>query len=104
MATLAETAPGAGKDGVGGIGSDLSSIASILKLFTKTPAKTVTDSTTETTGLQLGPEQVQALLKSVLQGTGSGQGLASVAGGQKAPGLYKSTVQQQLVNDLLARV
>lgn len=101
---LAENAPGAGKSGVAGLGADASSIAALLKLFTKTPGQKTTESTTETTGLQLGEEQVQNLLKSILEGTGSVQGLAAVSGGQKAPGLFNSTTQQQLTNDLLARI
>lgn len=58
-------------------------------------------STTSTTSSNLNQTDVSALIQSILGGT---QGLAAVSSGQKTAGLRGSTVNQQLINDLLARV
>lgn len=55
---------------------------------------------TETTQTNISPEAVQALLAQILGGT---QGLAQVSSGQKAAGMYNSTVNSQLINDLISR-
>jgi len=56
--------------------------------------------TTNTTKSNLSQAGVQELIDQILR---SNQGLASVAQGQKTAGLYNSTVNQQLINDLITR-
>lgn len=72
----------------------LQSIQSILDI---TKGK---GTTTQTTSSNISSEGVNALLQQILQ---SNQGLASVASGQKTAGLYNSTVNQQMINDLITR-
>lgn len=55
---------------------------------------------TITTQEGASPEAVEAIVKSVLEGT---QGLANVTSGQNRAGLYNSTTNRLLVNDLMAR-
>jgi len=85
--------------------SSLGAVAELLKLFTgkgnSTTTKESTSGFTETTQKGLPPEAMQALIKTAMEGN---QGLASVAGGQKSAGLYNSSTNQLLVNDLLARI
>jgi hypothetical protein len=57
-------------------------------------------STTQTTKSNVSAEGVNAILQQIL---GSSQGLAQVASGQKSAGLYNSTTNQQLINDLITR-
>jgi len=73
----------------GGIGD----ITSLLSLF-KSSGQTTTSSET------VDPAKASALLQQILQGNG---GLAAVSMGGKSAGLYNSTTNQQLTNDLLAR-
>lgn len=85
--------------------SSLGAVAELLKLFTgkgnTTTTKDYSDGFTETTQKGLPPEAMQALIKTAMEGS---QGLAAVAGGQKSAGLYNSSTNQLLVNDLLARI
>lgn len=60
--------------------------------------KTLDTLTTETE--EVSAEKAMALIQQML---GSTQGLAAIAQGEKSSGLYNSTVNQQLTNDLLAR-
>lgn len=55
---------------------------------------------TTTNSEEVSPEKAMALLQQLL---GSVQGLAQVSSGQKISGMYDSTTNQQLTNDLLAR-
>lgn len=55
---------------------------------------------TSTTSSNVSAEGVNALIQQILGGT---QGLAAVSSGQKSAGLYNSSVNQQLVNDLITR-
>jgi hypothetical protein len=63
---------------------------------------TTTDSggTTSTVG-NLTTDQMTAIVSNILGGTG---GLADVSMGQKGAGIYNSTVNSQLTNDLLTRI
>lgn len=72
------------------LGNLASLIGGISDLFGKT----------STTTTSVSGDAQKALLNNILQGT---QGLAAVAGGQHTAGLYNSTTNQQLINDLLAR-
>jgi hypothetical protein len=63
--------------------------------------KTTYSGSTDVQGKQLTTDQVQAMIQNILGGT---DGLASVSNGQRAAGMYNSTVNTQLTNDLLARV
>lgn len=56
---------------------------------------------TTTTQTQLSQDTINATLKSALE---SNQGLAALAAGQANSGMYNSTVNQQMTNDLLARL
>lgn len=60
--------------------------------------RTVDMSTTESE--EVSPEKAKALLDQLLSGT---NGLAQLVSGQKAAGVYDSTTNLQLTNDLLAR-
>ncbi len=90
----------------GGLSSIAGGIGDIGSLFT---GKKTTQNTKNTKTLDLttketeevSAEKAMALLSRVL---GSTQGLAAIAQGEKQSGLYNSTVNQQLTNDLLARV
>ena len=80
----------------------LGSIKNILELV---KGKTSTQSSsggsaTSTTSSNVSAEGITAMLNQIL---GSSQGLASVASGQHSAGLYNSTVNQQLINDLSTR-
>jgi hypothetical protein len=67
----------------------------LLGTFT---AKTGSSSKTESTSISA--DGLNAMLQQIL---GSTQGLAQVSQGQRSAGLYNSTVNQQLTNDLLTR-
>lgn len=56
--------------------------------------------TTQTSSETVSADKATAYLQQILGGT---SGLAAVSSGQKSAGLYNSTVNQQLTNDLLAR-
>lgn len=85
--------------------TSLDAVASLLKLFTgdsKTRTQTggsVTES--QSTQSSLSDEDLAGLLRTALE---SNQGLASVTQGQKAAGLFNSTSNKLLTNDLLARL
>ena len=57
-------------------------------------------SSTTTTTKNVSQDAINAAVKKQLEGT---QGLASITGGERAAGLYNSTVATQLVNDLMTR-
>lgn len=59
-----------------------------------------TTTKTQTTKPDVTAEGMNALVQQILGGT---QGLASVATGQKVAGLYGSTTNQMLLNDLISR-
>jgi soluble cytochrome b562 len=54
---------------------------------------------TTTTQEEVDPAKAKALLEQLLSGV---QGLAAVSSGQKAAGIYDSTTNTQMVNDLLS--
>lgn len=117
MATAAETAALGAKTDTGGM---LSGAVSLANLFlpqttttggTSTTGGTTTDNRNQTTTNSGGtttvtqqaivsPEAVQATINSILSGTA---GLAAVSSGQKGAGMYNSSTNQLLTNDLLAR-
>lgn len=68
-------------------------LASILNLVTGSKS-------TSTTTPNISGQGINAILQQIL---GSTQGLASVASGEKSAGLYNSTVNTQLINDLTTR-
>ena len=77
----------------------LSSLGSILGSIPGL-AEAIGGKTTTTSNSGISSAGLSALLNQLLSST---QGLASVAGGQNTAGLYNSTVQTQMVNDLLTR-
>lgn len=72
--------------------------SSLLSLFA--PKKTTTGPSTETTQTNLSMEGLDAVLRQILE---SNQGLASVASGQRRAGLYNSSANTLLTNDLITR-
>jgi hypothetical protein len=98
-----------------GSGSSMSGsdVSSLVKLFTgsKTTGSesgsqstqnsgAVTNTGTTTTGTSMSSDAMAAMLKSVLE---SNQGLASTALGEHSAGLYNSSTNQLLQNDLITR-
>ena len=83
------------------------SLTSLLKLFQTFSGSSGTQTTsggTTTKQTILSQDVLNAMLKSAMEGTGGVQGLAQVAGGQRAAGMYDSTVNTQLTNDLMSRL
>lgn len=72
--------------------------SSLLSLFA--PKKTTTGPTSETQQTNLSMEGLDAVLRQILE---SNQGLASVARGQRNAGLYNSSANTLLTNDLITR-
>lgn len=68
-------------------------LMNLMKMFKGT-------SSSQTTSSNMSKEGMDALLQQIL---GSSQGLAAIAGGQKASGMYNSTVNQMLMNDFVTR-
>lgn len=76
--------------------NSLSDIQNILSIFKGSGTTTQTNTSSET----VSDDKAKAYLQQILE---SNSGLAAVSSGQKAAGMYNSTVNQQLTNDLLAR-
>lgn len=92
------------------VSNNLSDITDLVSLFKSMPTNT-TAAGTKTTGpsaqvtsSNITPEGTQAMVQAILGGTSGVPGLAAVSSGQKSAGLYNSTTNQQLTNDLTARV
>ena len=86
--------------------ADTTSMDAVLKLMQSLSGKgnTGTQNTsggTKTEQTQLDQTTLNSTLKSALE---SNQGLAQLAAGQNNTGMYNSTTNQQLTNDLLARL
>ena len=60
----------------------------------------LTNTGTVTTSESVSPDAVNALVRSILEGT---NGLAAVSQGQRTAGLYNSSTNQLLANDLITR-
>lgn len=75
----------------------LTGLESLSKLF----AGSKGGRTTTTTQTQMSPEAVEAMLKSLMENPNTGR--AITASQQKVPGLYNTTTQQMMMNDLMAR-
>lgn len=76
---------------LGNLGSILSAIPGLSQAI---------NGETSTSSTSVSQQGLSYLLNQILS---SNQGLASVAGGQNTAGMYNSTVQTQMVNDLLSR-
>jgi hypothetical protein len=72
------------------------------KLFGSTQNVT-TSGGSSTTQSNISQAGVDALLKSLMEGTTGRPGLAQVAQGQRSAGLYNTNVRSMMVNDLMAR-
>lgn len=99
-----------------GLGSTLTGAANLAQLFlpqntNTTGSQTTQDNrsststqtggtTTTTSSTNVSPDAVNALVQSILEGT---NGLAAVSSGQRTAGLYGSSTNQLLTNDLIAR-
>lgn len=84
---------------IGGLLQGVSSVAGLLAPR-NTSTKTSGGTRTQTSGLDITQEGRMKLIQDILGGT---SGLASVAGGQRAAGLFNSSTNQMLVNDLVDR-
>lgn len=82
----------------GGLGNTLQGVSQLLSLFT--PQKKTTGGSTETTATNMSMEGLDAVLRQILEST---QGLAAVSRGQRNAGIYNSSVNTLLTNDLLTR-
>lgn len=82
-------------------GNSLDALASILKLFQGSKSTSTASGGTETTQTNLDQTALAGLLKQALE---SNQGLAAVSQGQRSAGLYNSSTNRLLSNDLLARL
>jgi hypothetical protein len=85
-------------DGVGFIDDAVSLFRGKKQTVTNNNRKTLNTVTKETE--EVSAEKAMALMQQILGGT---QGLGQLAQGEKGAGLYNSTVNKQLTNDLLAR-
>lgn len=74
--------------------SGLQNIVSLVDLFRSKGGGTVTERNS------VDPKAVQGIVNTILE---SNQGLSSIASGQKAAGLYNSTTNKLMLNDLVAR-
>lgn len=85
--------------------NDLASLLNSLKtgtdIFGSKNSTETSSGNTVTEQTVLTPDAISALIKQMLGGS---QGLAAVSGAQANSGLYNSTTNQQMVNELLARV
>lgn len=82
----------------------LEALASMMKLFFGGGGSTQTQqggTTTQTTSNALAPDVIAQFLKQALE---SNSGLVSTLQGQKSAGLYNSSTNRLLANDLLARM
>lgn len=75
-------------------------IESVLKLIQGGSDLFKGSSTTSTTRSDISQQGVNQLLQNILA---SNQGLGAVSGAQRSAGLYNSSTNQMLINDLLAR-
>lgn len=91
--------------------TDLGGIASLANLFLGKSTSGTTSGTTALTGgvtangtktvsNNVSPDAVNAVVNSILQGS---QGLAAVASGGAKSGLYNSSTNSMMINDLIAR-
>lgn len=85
--------------------SSLSSLTDLLKLFTGNSGgsntTTTTSGKTATRQTMISTDVATQMLQNALE---SNQGLAAIAQGQAGAGLYNSTTNKLLTNDLLARL
>lgn len=79
----------------------LGDIQTLLTMFKGSAPVTKSDNGTSTSSEIVSSDKANAYLKQILE---SNVGLASVSSGQKAAGIYGSTTNQMLTNDLLSRV
>lgn len=86
------------------LASILSAVPNLANLFLDKNTNTTTTGnvggSTQSQQTILSPEAINALVKSIMEGS---SGLASVASGQKGAGLYNSSTNQLLTNDLISR-
>ena len=81
--------------------SSMQSILSLIQAFTGKGASKTTSGGTQTTQTQLSQEAMNGMIKSALE---SNSGLAAVSGMQQQQGMYNSTTNGMLTNDLLSRI
>ncbi len=79
-------------------GSNLGDVSSLLGTLSNI---FLGSNTTQTQQTHLTPEAMNRLIQQMMEGT---SGLAAVSGGQRNAGLYNSSTNQLMVNDLLTRV
>ena len=80
--------------------SGTAKLQNVLDLITNASSTFAGKKTTQTQNTSTSAEGLNSLLKQILEST---QGLAAVSGGQKTAGLYNSSTNSLLTNDLLTR-
>jgi hypothetical protein len=88
------------KNPISSIAEMLASAGDISSLFNGTESTTKTSGGTVTQGLDISQQGVDKMIQDILAST---QGLAAVSQGQRGAGIYNSSTNQQLTNDLLDR-
>jgi hypothetical protein len=81
--------------------SSLSNILGLMQLFTGKGSTTTESGGTTTKQTQLSPDIMAQILQKGLE---DNQGLAAVVNGQRTAGMYNSTTNTMLTNDLLSRL
>lgn len=87
---------------LGGGGSTTSRSANSNQTTTSSGGtSTLTGSTTQTTGSDITPEGIQRIIDTMMSGPG---GVKDISGAARGSGLFNSSTEAQLTNDLQARV
>jgi len=85
---------------LGSIAEILASAGQINTIFSGQEQTTRQSGSTRTSGLDISQQGIDKVIQDILEST---QGLSAVSSGQRGAGLYNSTTNQQLTNDLLTR-
>ena len=85
---------------IDGINSGINSLSSILSLLNGSSTTQNTSGSTSSTQTVMSPLAIQSVLNQIL---GGANGLAATVSGQNVAGLYNSSTNELLTNDLLAR-
>ena len=81
--------------------SSIGNLLQLIQLFSGKGNTTTTTGGTETKQTMLSQDVINGIVKQAME---SNQGLASVANGERTAGLYNSTTNTMLTNDLISRL
>lgn len=81
--------------------SSIGNLLQLIQLFSGKGNTTTTSGGTETKQTMLSQDVINGIVKQAME---SNQGLASVANGERTAGLYNSTTNTMLTNDLISRL